>query len=377
MVTTKENCYQGLDRTVLIELKRIYDEMQKRISVEKFGEIEQKAYSKLQEMFTSTLYRPFFQGDNKFNLVNSFDKDFFIDTVSAVIEYIKFVSGSLDIDLKNLKFRLERIMEGTSVVKQEQFETEFANGRAIDVRDMPEEDYLRAVKEFSEGSEAMENFLIYCYRNKLYTKACCTGHQCKDSSRSVSYIAFDLGENDDIKEFLMSKAFENNMGIAIINFNNGLGFDLLLNPYELDKDVRFLQDCLEEYKGNEPINPVITQTLKYSRRMEKSSDEFLSICFGKLDDGKIIAEEKHKRKVISLGILDQEEYISYYKNAVREANIDATISFVARSVVNSREVARSALNYTKQFPGKFATSMKNTLSVIKRFVSRDEGREEK
>ena len=32
------------------------------------------------------------------------------------------------------------------------------------------------LKQFSEGSEALENLLNYCYDNKIKTKACCAGH---------------------------------------------------------------------------------------------------------------------------------------------------------------------------------------------------------
>lgn len=57
------------------------------------------------------------------------------------------------------------------------------------------------LKEFSEGSKALEDLLNYCYKNKIVTRACCIGHK-EDGPQSKPYISFI---NSEEQQYLMEK----------------------------------------------------------------------------------------------------------------------------------------------------------------------------
>ena len=111
MIITQENCYQGVDRSVLLELKKIYEGLLQKKEQMLFGEVESDTYDKLKELFTTYIYKPFFQGDNRYTVENELAKDFFIKTVDAVIKFLKLNISTNDIEACNLHFRLGRIIE--------------------------------------------------------------------------------------------------------------------------------------------------------------------------------------------------------------------------------------------------------------------------
>ena len=111
MIITQENCYQGVDRSVLLELKKIYEGLLQKKEQMLFGEVESDTYDKLKELFTTYIYKPFFQGDNRYTVENELAKDFFIKTVDAVIKFLTLNISTNDIEACNLHFRLGRIIE--------------------------------------------------------------------------------------------------------------------------------------------------------------------------------------------------------------------------------------------------------------------------
>ena len=61
------------------------------------------------------------------------------------------------------------------------------------------------LKQFSEGSNSLENLLKFCYENKIVTRACCIGHDDnKESENPFPYISFII-DKDQYK--LMESVF--------------------------------------------------------------------------------------------------------------------------------------------------------------------------
>lgn len=100
--------------------------------------------------------------------------------------------------------------------------TNYNNGHVIDVAEMTVNEYEIAAKEWSEGSKNFEELLLYCLKNGIITKSCCTGHKENDTA----FLQFELSEKN-------RKAI-----IKIINryYNlNGVNMFFVNQPGEISK----------------------------------------------------------------------------------------------------------------------------------------------
>lgn len=111
----------------------------------------------------------------------------------------------------------------------------YNNGHVVDVSEISESDYERVAKEWSEGSKALEELLLYCLKNNIITQACCIGHKDTD----VSFIQFELSERN-------MKAI-----IKIINryYNlNGINMTFVNQPGIISKfDIRVPKKIGEQF----------------------------------------------------------------------------------------------------------------------------------
>ena len=88
------------------------------------------------------------------------------------------------------------------------------------------------LKQFSEGSSELEKLLIYCYTNKIETRACCIGH-INDGQLSKPYICFVNCKNlyfimENLIEFLLNQGeFSDNIEISITDQIISFKFDCL------------------------------------------------------------------------------------------------------------------------------------------------------
>ncbi len=361
---TKENYYQGVDRTILIDLKNVLNALEYKKTQGELTDVEANAYANLQELLAESLERPFLQGDNEFSFVNDMDRNLFMSTIASTLKYLIVITGISDSYLAN---RLNVICEMNRQVEHEEEITEFANGSVVDVSKMSKEDYERAAKEFSEGSLSLQDFLMYTYDQKMYTLACCKGHRCKNGTKSAAYIAFDLKEHYEQKLFLMSKAFEAGMDVAIIDFDNSLGFDIILNPYEREEQIAYLTKCLKEYKKEEKINPVVEQVIKYMEHIGHSESVYSGIEIFRY--GELVGIEEHTPINHNMrGVFEEEQVIEAYSqkdsNVLRESQIIPK----AKTVVTSRDTAKFALELTKKRPGRFSEAMRSTLSLFNKIL---------
>lgn len=364
MATTKENCYQSVDRSILIELKKIYQFLESKIKERNLSQIENETYIKLKELFTDALYRPFFQGNNDFTFINDIDNKFFRSLIYKTLTYLNIVTEISDDFIKN---RLQLILDMGEEISEIHADNDFANGKPLDIRQMSEEDYRRAAKEFAEGSKSLEEFLLKTYQDKMYTKACCKGHDCIDGTKTTSYIAFDLGEYDEKKLYLMSKAFENGMSIAIIDFDQGFGFDIILNPYEIEEQISYLTECLENYVENSKINPIITETLSYMKNIGHKTDRTYSIQIFKAKDG-IGIEENTSLNSGMRGIFEETRVLEAYSQKNSTKLKEKIVIPNVNPQASSKDIAKTALELAKYKPGKFADSMKRTLNLFKKML---------
>ena len=368
---TKENYYQNVDRTILIDLRNVLKALEYKKNQGKLTSVEAQAYADLIEMFSEPFQRPFLQGANEFTFVNDMDRNLFMKTISSTLTYLIVTTGIYDSYLAN---RLQVISDMSKIVEHEDTLTEFANGSAMDVSKMSKEEYERAATEFSEGSRALQEFLMYTHNAQIYTMACCKGHTCKNGTKSTAYIAFSLNENYEQKMFLMSKAFEAGMEIAIIDFDDGLGFDIIPSPYDREEQITYLTKCLKEYKKDAEINPIIAQIMGYMEHIGHSNDVYSGIEIFK--DGDFIGIEEHTPINQNMrGVFREEDVLTAYSQ--KDSNILKTSQVVpkATTVVNSRDTAKTVLEFTKKMPGRFSEAMKRTLGLFNRI--KKHGKEEK
>ena len=76
------------------------------------------------------------------------------------------------------------------------------------------------LKDFSEGSKALENLLNYSYNNLLETRACCIGHEDEGPLRTP-YIVFIISEK---QQQLMEKTI--NMVLSQETFSNHISVEI-------------------------------------------------------------------------------------------------------------------------------------------------------
>lgn len=370
---TKENYYQGVDRTILIDLNNVLKALEYKHSQGELTSVEAQAYANLKELFSEPFQRPFLQGANNFTFVNDMDRNLFMSTISSTLKYLIVTTGIYDSYLAN---RLQVISDMNTQVKHEEVVTEFANGSAVDVSQMSREEFERAAREFSEGSSALQDFLIYTHDIELYTMACCKGHRCKNGTKSTAYIAFSLKEHYDEKMFLMSKAFESGMEVAIIDFDDGLGFDIIPSPYDREEQIASLTRSLKEYKKDAKLNPVITQVMEYMEHIGHSETIYSGIELFK--EGDFIGIEEHTPINQNMrGVFMEEDVLNAYSQ--KDSNILKSSQVVPKSktVVTSRDVAKSALEFTKKMPGRFSQAMKSTLGLFNRVINHNKKEKER
>ena len=364
---TKENYYQGVDRTILIELKNVLRALEYKKTQGELTQIETAAYADLQELFSNSFQRPFFQGDNEFSLTNDLDSRLFMQSIYTTLRYLIVTTGISDSFLAN---RLQVIYDMNTKVEHSIERGEFADGHVVDVSKLSEEEFRRAAKEFSEGSMSLQDFLMYAHAQNISTLACCKGHSIKNGTKSTAYIAFSLNDEYDKKMFLMSKAFEAGIGIAIIDFDDGLGFNIMPNPYDRDAQITYLTQCLKEYKKDVKLNPVVEKVMGYMESIGHNAEEYSSIEFFS-EDGIIGIEEHTPRNANLRGIFTEEVVLDAYSRG--DSTILQTLPIVVKgkNVVNSRDTAKTALELTKKHPGRLSNAMKRTLQIFNRMIGRN------
>ena len=365
---TKENYYQGVDRSILIDLRDMLKALEnKRNQGVHLSEMDAFTYAYLKELFSETLHRPFLQGDNTFNFVNEMDKTLFMTTVAKSLKYIVTNTGISDSYLAN-RLRVIVEMNNTKVNHNDSSVGEFANGSPVDVRTLTEEQSRRAAIEFSEGSQPMRDFLFEAYKKRLYTLACCKGHECQDGTQTAAYISFILNEAIEEKKYVMNAAFEAGMAIAIIDFQDGLGFNVMLSPCETGEQIQYLTECVRNSKKTYQMNPVLQSVLRYMEEMGHNKKQYSAIELFKVGDAAIGIEESTPLNKSLRGVFAQENVIQAYEQKNSAKLKDTKLIYTGDVVVNPRDVARCALNMNKTRPGLFSLSMKTILPTFRRVM---------
>jgi hypothetical protein len=167
----------------------------------------------------------------------------------------------------------------------------------------------------------------------------------------------------------MSKAFEAGMNIAIIDFDEGLGFNILLDPYEREEQIDFLTKTLIEYKKNKNINPVVANVMEYMKYIGHGKG-YSAIEMFKHENLVGIEEHTPMNKDVT-GIFIEEDVIKAYyeKDSTRLSSTKTKIE--APVYVDSKSTAKTALTMTTKTPGRFCQAMKNGLEVFKKMLNRD------
>ena len=106
------------------------------------------------------------------------------------------------------------------------------------------------LKEFSEGSKALEDLLNYCYDNHIETRACCVGHK-ERGPISTPYIMFII----DKEQYSLMESVINNM----------------LNESGMEEDIQIEMQKEKEKTG---------VTFRYNKIEENLREEFFN-CINK------------------------------------------------------------------------------------------------
>ena len=362
---TKETCYEGIDRTILLEMKRIYEMLRK--NPKQPSELETATMFYLKQVCEDGITRDFLQGSNEYTFINELDAFMYLDAVSYLQNYLYFSTNSSDVEMLNLRFRLQRIIEGREPIHDVTEDSQFADGKPLDINDLTPDNYERAAYEFSEGSDAMRRFFLYCFQNNFPTLASCAGHDCKNGSTTIPYIAFMLdGVDEDKKKYLMSKSYEAGMQITLIKLKDGkVMFDIRMDPFKREEQVESLQTFLEEYRGEVDFNPTLDNILNYVKNNDTSS-----ICISREKEDKITFEEIGRGHKVVRGCFDE----NYILNAYRTVGVKDSEKVIGDNdayIITPSETARCALNLTKKRPGRFAVAMKRALRGVNKMFDED------
>ncbi len=87
-------------------------------------------------------------------------------------------------------------------------------------------------KKFSEGDKQLEDFLLLCYNNGIYTRSCCNGGHRNSLISKYSHVVFDEINKDSryIKAMINSFYPKNNISIAFSSVSD------ILNKKQINKE---------------------------------------------------------------------------------------------------------------------------------------------
>lgn len=94
-------------------------------------------------------------------------------------------------------------------------ERKYNNGKPIRIQDLNPEEIENAIHEWAEGSESLEKLLKECYKNGIYSYACCTGGGGKHCK--TPYVSYELYDDKSIKSalYIAQKLKESKMNCDI------------------------------------------------------------------------------------------------------------------------------------------------------------------
>ncbi len=110
------------------------------------------------------------------------------------------------------------------------------------------------LREFSEGSESLYQLLKYCYDHKIYTHACCKGHENEISKPYISFYVTDKEQMSSLIDDVMNNYESESFACEITNFDR-----LRLGIYCLGLENRdyffdLITNSLKNIKSNSNYN---------------------------------------------------------------------------------------------------------------------------
>ena len=160
------------------------------------------------------------------------------------------------------------------------------------------------LKQFSEGSKALENLLKFCYQNHIVTRACCIGHN-KAKESPFPYVAISINEEQyKLMEHVFNQLFDG------IDFKNSIKVDIQKEENNMLLAISFRYN---EEKLREGFFNIINESLKnYSVEnniIQGKYDNILSAYDILYNEDKIV-----EMIIKSDGISATKEEIGYFKD---------------------------------------------------------------
>ena len=129
---------------------------------------------------------------------------------------------------------------------------------------------------------------------------------------------------------------------------------------------------MKEYKKDEKINPVVEQVIAYMEHIGHSESVYSGIEIFRY--GELVGIEEHTPINHNMrGVFEEEQIIEAYSQ--KDSNIlrESQVIPKAKTVVTSRDTAKTALELTKKRPGRFSEAMKSTLSLFNKILGINKG----
>ena len=126
----------------------------------------------------------------------------------------------------------------------------YNNGHVVDTDKIPISDYEIAAKEWSEGSKALEELLLFCLKNNIVTQASCIGHKDTD----MSFLQFELSERNLTEIIKIIYSFYNLDGVNMTFLNQpGIisNFDIRVPK---NKGEQFFKEMLMQLSNEQSID---------------------------------------------------------------------------------------------------------------------------
>lgn len=233
---------------------------------------------------------------------------------------------------------------------------EYNNGHIIDVNKVSINDYEIAAKEWSEGSESLEELLLYCLKNNIVTQACCIGHKENDTA----FIQFELSErNLNVINTLINRYYNlNGVNMTFINQPEILSKYVIRVPKNISE--QFFSDMLSQLSsglniGNDEL-PIDMKCTIDAMMKHKVPNEYLEVQYSITDNQKKLFVATTNPNYSDL-YWNSEQTISWVENSIGIEDVPEKIIPIIKDISD-----KTSLEYSNYMESKIR--MENKVSNI-------------
>lgn len=253
----------------------------------------------------------------------------------------------------------------------------YNNGHIIDASKIPSSDYEKAAKEWSEGSKALEELLLYCLKNNIITQACCIGHD-DIKEANTAYLQFELSERNKKHIIKLIQRYYNLDGIDM-SFVNQPGLISRFNV-EVPKSIgeQFFKDMLIQLSNGidveiDNLTPDMKSTV-FAMIGHKVPNDYLEVHYSVKNNKRELFVAASNPNYFDLFLGKNEPTKPWLEDSIGISGTPESIGPIIRDI--SEKTSTEYLNYIKNQRGDSnqdnintsSTSMQPETSDKKRFI---------